>query len=88
MIEREFPTHFSADHIEVVIKSTPSAIGMYWLGPDFGIALTRKPSWWNRFWVRVALGWQWGDAPVEPRRLAERARRAQRPWWRRMWGMG
>lgn len=25
-------------------------------------SLTRKPSAWHRFWVRVVLGWTWEDA--------------------------
>ena len=43
---------------------------MKWREPDVGgydvggvtYMLTKKPSAWHRFWVRVVLGWEWKDA--------------------------
>ena len=40
----------------------PPAVGGYMLSPDMSIMLSRQPSWWARFWVRVLLGWRWRGA--------------------------
>jgi hypothetical protein len=38
--------------------------GTYTLGDSnsgFQIGLTRKPSWFHRFFMRICLGWNWED---------------------------
>lgn len=38
----------------------PIHTGGYNLG-GFCVALTKTPSKWHQFWMRVCLGWKWED---------------------------
>jgi hypothetical protein len=42
----------------------PKAVGVYWIGgvgSGVGFHFPKKPCWWHRFMMRVALGWDWRD---------------------------
>lgn len=52
------------DDAQTAMTRKKTFVGGYTLGErgeGLRIAFTRKPSWWHRFWMRVALDVRWDD---------------------------
>jgi hypothetical protein len=46
----------------VVLLQPPPVVGGFRLGNVTFLYWTKKPSMWNRFWMRALLGLAWVDA--------------------------
>lgn len=53
----------TTSHTDWRIFVPPPAVGAYHMD-NIGFHLTKKPSAWHRFWVRMVLGWVWRDNNV------------------------
>ena len=40
----------------------PKPAGYWIISGSFHIPVKRRPSRWNRFWVKLLLGWEWREA--------------------------
>ena len=48
------------------IETPPPAAGAYWVGGFTAIQVMKRPSWINRWAMRVFFGWEWRDADAPP----------------------
>lgn len=50
---------------EVKFYLPPPAVGFICLSPNFKIAMTKKPNWFNRKMIYLVFGWVWEDIIME-----------------------
>lgn len=39
----------------------PKYVGCYTIDESFSVALTKRPNWIHRFFMKLCLGWAWND---------------------------
>ena len=50
---------------EYKIFSPPPVVGYICLSPNFKIEMTKRPNWFHRKMMYLALGWVWEDKIME-----------------------
>jgi hypothetical protein len=60
MTGKDLPNFIDANPNKLYAILITKYVGSYNFG-GLGISLTKRPSRWHQFWMRVCLGWIWKD---------------------------